>query len=412
MLPRFLQPSSAIVGFFVPTSAPHFSYSLRSLHFSSHFLGLSSSTSGANVQQQHRQEEHGHGVSSKLVWFISPYLLSCKENLIFYAPKVLEFVELCIPLHFNCSFRCAAFGLPQCTSPKGPVKSGLYLVATPIGNLEDITLRALRILKSADLILSEDTRHSRKLLLYYGITTPLLSYHKFNESERERSILQKLRLGEVIALISDAGTPCISDPGMELAKVCVKENIPVVPIPGPSALVCALSACGLSTDEFKFVGFLSKHARTRREKLKVSAADTATQIFFVPPHKLHQFLEEASLIFGDARSCVIAREMTKIHEEFWRGTLGEANKICSTQQPKGEITLLIEGKMASDENELTDDQLELELKELISKGHSLSVAVKLVTGGTSARRKHVYALALKLFGKQAAGMDDDSVQDL
>ncbi|XP_042388500.1 ribosomal RNA small subunit methyltransferase I-like isoform X2 [Zingiber officinale] len=333
MLPRFLQPSSAIVGFFVPTSAPHFSYSLRSLHFSSHFLGLSSSTSGANVQQQHRQEEHGHGVSSKL----------------------------------------------------GPVKSGLYLVATPIGNLEDITLRALRILKSADLILSEDTRHSRKLLLYYGITTPLLSYHKFNESERERSILQKLRLGEVIALISDAGTPCISDPGMELAKVCVKENIPVVPIPGPSALVCALSACGLSTDEFKFVGFLSKHARTRREKLKVSAADTATQIFFVPPHKLHQFLEEASLIFGDARSCVIAREMTKIHEEFWRGTLGEANKICSTQQPKGEITLLIEGKMASDENELTDDQLELELKELISKGHSLSVnqAIKSSSGSLS-----------------------------
>ncbi|WOL17571.1 hypothetical protein Cni_G26364 [Canna indica] len=357
MLPLFPRTSSAITRFLVPapSSSPHLLYSLRNPPFSSRFLRFSSSTSDANSLRQHQQEDlHGHGGSSKA----------------------------------------------------GLVKSGLYLVATPIGNREDITLRALRILKSADIILSEDTRHSRKLLQYYEITTPLLSYHKFNESERESSILERLRQGEVIALISDAGTPCISDPGMELAKVCVTENIPVVPIPGPSAVVCALSASGLSTDEFKFVGFLPKHTGSRREKLQVAAAETATQIFYVPPHKLQLFLEEASLIFGDSRLCVIAREMTKIHEEFRRGTLGEASKLYSTQQPKGEMTVLIQGNTNVVDNVPSDDQLKLELNELINKGHSLSMAVKLVAVGTSAKRKHVYALALKLSGKLQEGMDD------
>ncbi|XP_039120940.1 ribosomal RNA small subunit methyltransferase I-like, partial [Dioscorea cayenensis subsp. rotundata] len=198
---------------------------------------------------------------------------------------------------------------------QGTLKSGLYLVATPIGNLEDITLRALRVLKSADVILSEDTRHSGKLLQYYNIKTPLVSYHKFNESQREMMILQKLQQGQLVALISDAGTPGISDPGMELARLCATNNIPVVPIPGPSAVVAALSASGLSTSEFTFVGFLSKHAGSRRERLEISSNESATQIFFVPPHKLCQFLEEASSIFGEPRCCVIAREMTKIHEE-------------------------------------------------------------------------------------------------
>ncbi|XP_008775433.2 ribosomal RNA small subunit methyltransferase I [Phoenix dactylifera] len=280
------------------------------------------------------------------------------------------------------------------------LKSGLYLVATPIGNLEDITLRALRVLKSANVILTEDTRHSRKLLQYYNIKTPLLSYHKFNESERETTILKRLQHGDIVALISDAGTPCVSDPGFELAKLCTRQNIPVIPIPGPSALLAAISASGLPTNEFTFVGFLPKRTGSRKERLMVSANETATQIFFVPPHKLHQFLDEASSIFGDSRSCAIAREMTKLHEEFWRGTLGEANKIFSTQQPRGEITLLIEGKAKSVAEVPADDQLELELRELISNGHSISMAVKLVAEGTSAKRKHIYALALRLCGKQ------------
>ncbi|XWS21017.1 hypothetical protein CRYUN_Cryun30bG0018900 [Craigia yunnanensis] len=201
------------------------------------------------------------------------------------------------------------------SSKRGPLKPGLYLVGTPIGNLEDITLRALRVLKSADVILAEDTRHSGKLLHYYSIKTPLLSYHKFNESQREQTVLKSLKQGEIVALISDAGMPGISDPGTELVKICVDENIPVVPIPGPSAFLTALSASGLSTDEFTFVGFLPKLAASRKERLMASASETITQIFYVPPHKLYQFLEESYPIFGDSRQCVIARELTKIHEE-------------------------------------------------------------------------------------------------
>ncbi|XP_042035851.1 ribosomal RNA small subunit methyltransferase I-like isoform X2 [Salvia splendens] len=186
-------------------------------------------------------------------------------------------------------------------SKQGPLKPGLYLVGTPIGNLEDITLRALKVLKSADVILSEDTRHSGKLLMYYKIRTPLLSYHKFNESQREQVVLKRLLGGEIVALISDAGMPGISDPGMELAKLCVDKNIPVIPVPGPSAVVAALSASGLPTNEFTFVGFLPKHSTTRRERLMVSANSATTQVFFVPPHKLCQFLEESSSIFGNSR---------------------------------------------------------------------------------------------------------------
>ncbi|XP_048226673.1 ribosomal RNA small subunit methyltransferase I isoform X2 [Ricinus communis] len=260
------------------------------------------------------------------------------------------------------------------SSKRGALKPGLYLVGTPIGNLEDITLRALRVLKSAQVILAEDTRHSGKLLHYYNITTPLLSYHKFNESQRECLVLKRLKQGEIVALISDAGMPGISDPGAQLAKLCVDENIPVIPIPGPSAVVAAISASGLSTDEFTFVGFLSKHARSRRERLIASADETRTQIFYVPPHKLSRFLDETSTLFGDSRRCVIAREMTKIHEEFWRGTLGEAKEAFADHQPKGEITLLIEGKINCLVETPSESQLEHDLGDLISNGHSLSMS--------------------------------------
>ncbi|KAL6960240.1 16S rRNA (cytidine(1402)-2'-O)-methyltransferase [Sarracenia purpurea var. burkii] len=187
---------------------------------------------------------------------------------------------------------------------------------------------------------------------------------------------------------------------MELVKLCVNENIPVIPIPGPSALVAGLSASGLATDEFTFVGFLPKHSGSRRERLIVSANETATQIFFVPPHKLCQFIEEGASLFGEQRRCVIAREMTKLHEEFWRGTLGEAKEAFSTRQPKGEITFLIEGKADYMVETPSESQLENELRELISRGHSLSTAVKLVAIGTSVRRKAVYSLALRKFGKE------------
>ncbi|KAL4199797.1 hypothetical protein AMTRI_Chr03g146640 [Amborella trichopoda] len=318
-------------------------------------------------------------------------------------------------------------------SPKeGILESGLYLVATPIGNLEDITLRshqsklafansmhhgtsccrclvkssitktksALRVLKTADVILAEDTRHSGKLLQHYNIRTHLLSYHKFNESQREATILQRLQQGGVIALISDAGTPGISDPGAELAKMCASKNIAVFPVPGPSALIAALSASGLSTNEFTFVGFLPKHAGSRRKRLIASADETATQIFYVPPHSFHQCLEEMASIFTDSRSCVVARELTKVHEEFWRGTLGEAKDAFSSRQLKGEITLLIQGQSSLASDNKSEAEIEHELRELVSNGQSLSMAVKLVSQGSSVKRKAVYALALRIFGEK------------
>ncbi|VAH03687.1 ribosomal RNA small subunit methyltransferase I-like isoform X2 [Triticum dicoccoides] len=293
----------------------------------------------------------------------------------------------------------ASNGSPEQRASETDLESGLYLVATPIGNLEDITLRALRVLKCAHVILSEDTRHSGKLLQHYNIKTPLLSFHKFNEREREPIILKRLHEGEAIAVISDAGTPGISDPGMELARLCATEKIPVIPIPGPSAAIAALSASGLPTEEFTFVGFLPKHGRSRKARLEVSAREAVTQIFYVPPHGIHQFLLDAASSFGDSRSCVIAREITKLHEEFWRGTLGEANEAFASRQPKGEITILIDGNSVSIDETPSDDFLEHELRELMAKGHALSTAVKLVAEATSAKKKDVYALALRVFGK-------------
>lgn len=218
--------------------------------------------------------------------------------------------------------------------------------------------------------------------------------------------MKRLNEGEIVALISDAGTPGISDPGSELAKLCVEANISVIPIPGPCAFVSALSASGLSTTEFAFVGFLPKNASGRRERLTVSANEAATQIFYVPPHKLSQFLEETSSLFGDSRRCVMAREITKIHEEFWRGTLGGAKSAFLDRQPKGEITFLIEGKPICEVEAPSEGQLENELRELISNGHTLSTAVKLVAAGTSVKRKTIYSLALRKFGKPHDAVDN------
>ncbi|KAK4751392.1 hypothetical protein SAY87_004874 [Trapa incisa] len=292
-------------------------------------------------------------------------------------------------------------------SKTAPLKPGLYLVGTPIGNLEDITFRALRVLRSANVILSEDTRHSGKLLQHYDIKTPLMSYHKFNESQREHTVLKRLKEGEIVALISDAGTPGISDPGTEMAKLCARENIPVIPIPGPCAVVAALSASGLNTEQFTFVGFLPKHSGMRRERLLISASQATTQIFYVPPHKLLQFLEEACSIFGDSRRCVIAREITKIHEEFWRGTVLEAKEAFLVRQPRGEITVLIEGKTNCAEEAPSDAQIEKELGRLISSGHSLSAAVKMVSEATSVRKKTIYTLALQKFGNKPEEEDEN-----
>lgn len=281
---------------------------------------------------------------------------------------------------------------------KGILESGLYIVATPIGNLEDITLRALRVLKSSDLILSEDTRHSGKLLQHYNIDAPLLSYHKFNESFRQATILQRLQQNQIVSLISDAGTPGISDPGAKIVRTCIEKNIRIYPIPGPTAVITALTASGLPTTAFSFVGFLSPHNSTRKTKLMTAAREGATQIFYVSPHKLLSFLEESISAFGDTRRCVIAREMTKLHEEFWRGTLAEAKSEFSQRNLKGEITLVIEGSEDNSAEAPTEAELESQLQDLFSNGHSLSEAVKLVSKRMSVRKKVVYTLALKING--------------
>jgi 16S rRNA (cytidine1402-2'-O)-methyltransferase len=216
----------------------------------------------------------------------------------------------------------------------------LYLVATPIGNLEDITLRALRILKEVDLIACEDTRQSQKLLQHYEIQKSLVSYHEHNELTRAPELVIELEQGAKVALVSDAGTPGISDPGHRLVALCLRHHLPVVPIPGPSALVAALAVSGLPSDEFLFVGFLPPRAGARRKALETLKAEPRTLVLYEAPHRIVETLSDAAEILGP-RPAVLAREVTKIHEEFRRGHLGELLESAQKRAPRGEITLLI-----------------------------------------------------------------------
>lgn len=216
----------------------------------------------------------------------------------------------------------------------------LYLVATPIGNLEDITLRALRVLKEADLIACEDTRQTQKLLQHYAIHKELVSYHDHNELMRAPELVIQLEEGAQVALVSDAGTPAVSDPGHRLVVLCLRHHIPVVPIPGPSAFVAALAASGMPTEEFLFVGFLPSRAGARRKKLDALKSEPRALVLYEAPHRLAETLSDAADILG-SRHAVVAREVTKIHEEFLRGSLVELRDAARQRAPRGEITLLI-----------------------------------------------------------------------
>ncbi len=218
----------------------------------------------------------------------------------------------------------------------------LYLVATPVGNLEDVTLRALRILKEVDLIACEDTRYTAKLLTRYGINTPRESYHKFNEESRTPRLLQMLHDGKNIALVSDSGTPLVSDPGYELVSECRREGIQVIPIPGPSAAIAALTGSGLPADSFFFAGFLPSRRSLRRRRLEELTGIPATLVLFEAPHRLLSSLEDMAGVFGPRQAC-IARELTKIHEEFLHGTLPELLELLQARpRIQGEITVVIE----------------------------------------------------------------------
>jgi 16S rRNA (cytidine1402-2'-O)-methyltransferase len=216
----------------------------------------------------------------------------------------------------------------------------LYLVGTPIGNLEDITLRALRILREADQIAAEDTRHTQKLLNHYEISRPLVSYHEHNEMTRAPELLIALEQGAKIALVSDAGMPLVSDPGYRLVTLCLRHQIPVVPVPGPSALLAALSASGLPNEEFLFIGFLPARSGERQRALERLRIEDRTVILYEAPHRIAESIAEALEILGDRPAC-LAREVTKLHEEFRRGTLSELVASLSDKPARGEITLLI-----------------------------------------------------------------------
>ncbi len=236
----------------------------------------------------------------------------------------------------------------------------LYLVATPIGNLEDITFRALKVLKEVDLIAAEDTRHTLGLLNHFEITKPLISYYKEIEKQKSNILIQKLLDGENIAIVSDAGTPGISDPGEEIVKQAIENGIEVIPIPGAVAFINALIGSGLNTREFKFVGFLSANNKDRKDKLQEVKYETGTLIFYEAPHKLIQSLNVMYEVLGN-RKVVLARELTKIHEEFIREDL--ETLINSNFEPKGEYVVLVEGSEITEKQELVDNLNEKTLEE-------------------------------------------------
>ena len=269
----------------------------------------------------------------------------------------------------------------------------LYLVATPIGNLEDITFRAIRILKEVDLIAAEDTRQTLKLLNYYKINKPLISYHRHNEEVKQEVLIQKLKEGQNIALVSDAGTPVISDPGEVIVKEALKENIKVIPIPGACALINALIASGLDTKEFSFYGFLSLNKKLRKEKLQEIRKENKTIILYEAPHKLTSTLKDLSEILED-RKIVVARELTKIHEEFLSGTASEI--LENYKEPKGEHIILIEGSNIKEETEEQKNIKEMTIEEHYKyyekQGFTKNEIIKKIAKDKGVSKNEIYQL--------------------
>ncbi len=282
---------------------------------------------------------------------------------------------------------------PMDNQPPYSISGTLYVVATPIGNLDDITLRAIKILNSVDLIAAEDTRHTRRLLAAHNIKSSLLSYHEHNEQQRTRELIDRLQKGDSIALVSDAGTPTVSDPGYRLVQSAVAHQIPVVPIPGVSAVITALSASGLSTDSFIFIGFPARKKAKRLRQLKELADTPHTLIFYQSPRRVVSLLEELSTVMGE-RPAVLARELTKLHEEYIHGTLSEISKELKARPTvKGECTLLVCGAEAEPYSEaVLEDAIRAAL-EATERG-SLSTIAKSLAKQFKVPRKAVYDKAL------------------
>jgi 16S rRNA (cytidine1402-2'-O)-methyltransferase len=268
----------------------------------------------------------------------------------------------------------------------------LYIIATPIGNLEDITYRAVRILGEADLIACEDTRQTHKLLDRYGIQKPTVSYHEHNEIERAPELAARMLAGATIALVSDAGMPLVSDPGYRLVRAALDNGVEVVPLPGPSAILAALAASGLPTDAFHFAGFLPSKTAQRAKLLESLREEPATLIFFEAPHRIDEALEAIAQVLGN-RPVVVARELTKIHEEFLRGTAAEIRAALSAREAvKGEITILV-GKATGPEPDARP--VEEAVEELMREGVPRMDAIKQVARKRGLPKRDVYERLLK-----------------
>ena len=268
----------------------------------------------------------------------------------------------------------------------------LYLVATPIGNLEDITERALRVLKEVDLIACEDTRHTRVLLQHYGIKTKMLSYHEHNERERAAELSALLETGASVAVVADAGTPGISDPGFRLVNDALKRGVRVVPVPGPTAFVAALIASGLPTDEFFFGGFLPARATQRRARLTKARALNSTLVFYEAPHRIAQTLADAREILGE-REAAVARELTKLHEEIARGRLSElAKRFDSEEAARGEMVLVIDRNVIGLEAAESDSEIDIvaRVAALESEGLDHRAALKRAARELGLNRSEAY----------------------
>ena len=282
----------------------------------------------------------------------------------------------------------------------------LFVVATPIGNLEDITLRALRVLKEVDLIACEDTRYTARLLSHYGITTSRQSYHEHNESARTAQLLEILRQGKNVALAADAGTPLVSDPGYTLVEACRGEGIEVVPIPGPSAAIAALAASGLPSDSFYFAGFLPPRPSGRKQALEKLSQVSSTLIFYEAPHRIVHALGDMAAVLGPRRAC-LARELTKLHEEWLTGTLPEIlQQLKGRPRILGEITLVIEGnKSPAPASEAYPESIEEHLlQEMQKTGATRKVALKVVARRRGIPRRTAYDLLVK--NKKQTGSQD------
>jgi len=271
------------------------------------------------------------------------------------------------------------------------MKGLLYVVATPIGNLEDITLRALRVLKEVDLIAAEDTRHSLKLLNHYGIEKPLLSYWSEREKVRSEEVISHLKAGRSVALISDAGTPGISDPGAVLIRRAIEEGIEIIPVPGPSALIAALSVSGLPAEEFLFCGFLPPRKTERLRKLEELKYEKRTVVFYEAPHRLLETVEDMIEVFGD-RKVMIAKELTKLHEKIMRGTLKDVYSKLQDSVIAGEYVIVLEGSPGMITS--IEEALE-EVKALMKKGMGRKEAVRIISGLYNISSKELYDRSLK-----------------